>query len=234
MRLQLKSAGAAQGLVESLRHDFAEATGAALDCVFGPVGMVKRIVEQGEPCDAVIVSETVMSDLAARHSAVLAGSVAALGWAATGVAVRLGEPTPDVSTAAGFRDALLDATRIHAPDFAGSTAGKHLTWVLSRLGITAQVEGRLCEHRSGAEAMAHLADEESTAALGVTQAPEIVHTPGVTIAGALPGDLGLRTLYLAGVAVSSQAPDLAGRFVDFLTSTGTVDVRREAGFEVAD
>ncbi|MGC8514177.1 MAG: molybdate ABC transporter substrate-binding protein [Acidimicrobiales bacterium] len=232
MRLQLKSAGAAQGLVESLRHEFAEVTGAALECVFGPVGMVKRIVEEGEPCDAVILSETVMSDLA-RHSAVLAGSVVALGWATTAVAARLGDPTPDVSTAAGFRNALLDATRIHVPDFAGSTAGKHLTWVLNRLGIAAQVEGRLCEHRSGAEAMAHLADEEGPAALGVTQAPEIFLTRGVTLGGVLPGYLGLSTLYMAGVAVSSQAPDLAGRLVGFLTSPGTVEVRRDAGFDVA-
>ena len=71
----------------------------------------------------------------------------------------------------------------------------------------------------------------ASGALGCTQITEIKYTPGVTLVGALPEDLGLATTYSAAVAALALQPALAQRFVALLTGSDTRALRVAAGFE---
>ena len=130
-------------------------------------------------------------------------TIAPLGRVATGVAVRAGEPLPDIADGAALARALRAATGILFPDPARATAGIHFANVLKRLGVYAEVEARLATFPNGATAMRELAQAARPGLLGCTQITEIKYTPGVTLVGPLPGDYALSTVY--SVAVCTRA-----------------------------
>ncbi len=96
MRLHILSGGAAQSVVNALAGDFRAATGYELACTFSAVGAMKAKLLSGAPADLVILTQAVVAELAAGGQ-VLADSRADLGRVRTGVAVRTGDPLPDVA-----------------------------------------------------------------------------------------------------------------------------------------
>jgi molybdate transport system substrate-binding protein len=79
--------------------------------------------------------------------------------------------------------------------------------------------------------MAELAKASQARPIGCTQATEILYTPGVTLVGALPGELALATVY--AVAAVASAPALARRFAASLAGDSSTALRRRAGFDPA-
>jgi molybdate transport system substrate-binding protein len=231
MRIAVLSAGAAEGVVESLRPTFSAETGADLDGRFGAVGAMDGRFRRGDACDVLILTDVLITSLAAEGK-VTAGSVAPLGNVRTGLAVRHGEPPPDVSTPEALRSSLLAARHLYFPDPESSTGGAHFVNVLRELGIDADVAAKLRPLPNGAAAMAQLAGSTGPGGIGCTQVTEILHDGGVTLAGALPGDLALTTVYTAAVSASAAQPELAHRLVALLTTPATRQIREASGFEL--
>ena len=99
MRLNILSGGAAQSVVTALAGDFRAATGYELACTFSAVGAMKAKLLSGAPADLVILTQALVAELAAGGQ-VLPDSRADLGRVRTGVAVRAGDPLPDIASAA--------------------------------------------------------------------------------------------------------------------------------------
>ena len=156
---------------------------------------------------------------------------APLGRVRTGIAVRAGAPLPAIADADGLRQALLGATDLYLPDPVRATAGIHCVDVLRRLGIYAQMESRLRAFPNGATAMAQLAKSSASAPIGCTQITEILYTPGVTLAGALPAAFELSTVYAAAVSGRARAPEAARQLVALLAGPDAAKTRRAGGFE---
>jgi molybdate transport system substrate-binding protein len=230
MDLHVLSAGAAQGLVVALREPFREAAGAGIDGTFGAVGALREKLDAGEPCDALILTASMIAELEA-DGRVLRGTTAPLGRVRTGVAVRAGDALPPIADRAQLRAALLAARAIYVPDIVKSTAGIHVASVLERLGIAQGVAARLVLHPNGATAMRALAADSSGGAIGCTQITEIRYTPGVALVGPLPSEFELATVYSAAVCAAAREPDLARRFAELLTGADARALRASAGFE---
>lgn len=229
MRLHVLSGGAAQGVVTALAGEFQATTGYAIDGTFGAVGAMKEKLLAGAPADVLILTRALIDELAdAGH--VEAGTRADLGHVRTGVAVRAGDPTPDVSTPEALRTTLRGAEAIFFPDPQRATAGIHFARVLETLGIAAEVVGRLRTHPNGATAMRELAKATGERPIGVTQITEILNTAGVTLVAPLPREFELATVYTAAVCTRAAAPDAARRLVALLSAGETLAVRDRAGF----
>lgn len=226
IRLQLLSAGAAQGVVTAL----AKQSGYEIAGSFGAVGAMREKLLAGEPADLIILTRALIDGLAASGH-VLAGTAADLGKVRTGVAVRGGDPFPDIAVPEGLRTALLTADAIYCPDPEKATAGIHFVKVLDSLGIRAQVAARLRAHPNGATAMRELAASRDARPIGCTQITEILNTPGAVLAGPLPTQFELATVYTAGVCSGAADPEAARRFAALLASETTRELRRGAGFE---
>ena len=112
-----------------------------------------------------------------------------------------------------------------------STAGRHFADLLHRFGVTAEVTPRVREFPNGAAAMRALADAAPAGALGSTQVTEILYTPGVALAGSLPPECALETVYAGAISATARAPELAQTFLALLAGPATRDARRQAGFE---
>ena len=228
--LYLLSAGAAKALVEGFSADFHRETGAVMRATFGAVGAMRERLLAGEPCDA-FVSTGAMLDALAQERRVVASSIRAIGRVRTGVAVRAGDPLPDVSTGEALAARLRAAPAIYVPDTERATAGIHFVRVLDRLGLLAALAGKLRTYPNGATAMQRLAREGAPGAIGCTQVTEILYTDGVVLAGALPNEYELATAYAAGVCEGAANAALASAFVDWIAGERVAALRRAGGFE---
>lgn len=217
--MNILCAGAAQGLVKALEGVFLEFTSSRVEGRFGAVGAMKKALLAGEPCDVMIVTAAMVADLQAEGRLV-PGSEAALGRVRTGVAVRRSELRPDISTPEALKASLLGAGAIYFPDAQRSTAGIHFSSVLFKLGIADAVKARLRTFPNGATAMRELATATEPGAIGCTQITEINYTPGIALAGALPQEFELATVYSAAVSATAGEPVLARRFVELITGRG--------------
>jgi molybdate transport system substrate-binding protein len=210
--LRILSGGAAQGLVETLRPAFEARTGCRIEGTFGAVGAMKAHLLAGEPADLMILSRSLIDELA-REGHVVAASVTDVAKAATAVAVRRGDPLPAIADKAGLRAALLAADAIHFPDPAQATAGIHFAKVMRELGISDAVAGRLRTAPNGATAMRALGASTARQPIGCTQETEIRATPGIVLVAPLPPGCELVTTYTAAVTTNAQRPAEAAAFV---------------------
>ncbi|MDP1902332.1 MAG: substrate-binding domain-containing protein [Rubrivivax sp.] len=228
--LQLLCAGAAQGLVKALQERFRADTGAGVQGRFGAVGAMKEALLAGEPCDLMVLTEAMVRALATEGR--LRGETCVpLGRVRTGVAVRSGQPRPDVSTPEALKAALLAADAIHFPDPVRATAGIHFANVMRELGIFDTLQPRFRTYPNGATAMRELAASPGSQAIGCTQVTEIKYTQGVDLVGVLPPRFELATVYSAAVATAALQPELAARFIALLCGRETQDLRAAGGFE---
>lgn len=228
--LRLLSGGAAQALVTRMTPAFAASHGLDVQGSFGAVGAMRDKLLAGEPCDVLILTQALIDKLAGDGQ-VLPDSITPLGVVKTGVAVKAGDPQPDVSTAAALKAALLRAPGTYFPDPEKATAGIHFMKVLKALGIDGELQGRLRTFPNGATAMGQMAASGEPGAIGCTQVTEILFTSGVNLIGLLPKEFELATVYTAAVCTQSKQTQAAREFVALLASDEAAPVRKGCGFE---
>jgi molybdate transport system substrate-binding protein len=230
LAVRVLSAGAAQAVVERIGTTYTSETGNDIKAEFSAVGEMKARVLGGEPVDVIVLTRALIEELIVSGH-VSPGSRRDLGSVATGVAVRAGTPLPDVSEEGALRGNLLVATKVVCPNPATATAGKAVIQALARLGIVEQVQPRMQYFPNGYAAMRWLAESRGELEMGITQVTEILANPGVTYVGPLPGELGSRTVYSAGLAARSQRAEAAAEFIARLTAPAARPILAKAGYE---
>ena len=224
MRLEFVSAGAAQGLVDTVSaQESVEVAGS-----FGAVGAMLEKFRAGEPCDVVILTNAQIATLAAEGH-VEADTCVDLGTVPTAIAVRAGDDVMDVSTETALRKALLAADAIYFPDPTKSTAGIHFAKVLAQLGIHGEVAERVRNFPNGTGAMRAMGEAKGHP-IGCTQTTEIFATPGVRLVSPLPKGFDLETVYTAAVNSNAARRDAAAAFVERLGAEDNRKTRIAAGF----
>jgi molybdate transport system substrate-binding protein len=229
-RLNLLCAGAAQGLVEALRAQWLDEAGAPVAGRFGAVGAMKEALLAGEACDVLVSTDKMIVELI-EAGRLRRDSRVALGRVCTGIAVRRGEPHPDVSTPESLKSALKAVDAIYFPDPQRSTAGIHFASVVRELGLLDLLTPRFRTYPNGATAMRELAANDAPRLIGCTQVTEINYTDGVQWVGPLPPGFELATTYSAAVTASTREPALAERFISMLTGPAARSLREAGGFE---
>jgi molybdate transport system substrate-binding protein len=232
VELKMLCAGAAKGLVEAVRAQFASAHGASISARFGAVGSMKEALLAGEPCDLMIVTAPMIDSLAG-DGYLDGASRLPIGRVRTGIAVRSGEPIPDISTEAALKALLLATEGLYFPDPTRSTAGIHFAGVLRKLELHALLEPRFRTYPDGAAAMRALASSPEPRLAGCTQVTEIIYTDGVSLAGPLPQAFELATVYAAAVTSKAAEPRLARRLIEVLAGADAARLRIDGGFESA-
>lgn len=227
--LNILSGGAAHELVKSLASAFKARTGLDIEGEFGAVGAMADKLRAGRPTDIIILSQSLVGTLT-QEKLVVPSSIRNVGVVETALAVRTGDPLVSAPDRAALRDALLAADAIYVPDTKASTAGTHVAKVLTGLGITAEVEGRLKIYPNGTTAMRHLAESSARHPIGCTQSTEIIATSGVTLSGAMPPGCELATTYTAALTVRATRPQETQVLIDLLTASDHRDLRARAGF----
>ena len=233
-QLHLLSGGAAQGLVAHLQGSFKAQHLCSISGTFSAVGQMKAALLAGAPCDVIILTDALIAELMASGH-LLTGSAKNVGVVKTGVAVKSGDKTVDVSTPEKLKATLQAAKGIYFPDPIKATAGIHVMKVLKALELDVELARKLHPYANGATAMKAMADAEAipggSGLIGCTQITEIVHTEGVDLVAPLPKEFELATTYTAAVCVNSTQPESAAALIELMASADTAALRLSCGFE---
>ena len=229
-QLHLLSGGAAQGLVSHLQGSFKAQHLCSISGTFSAVGMMKAALLGGAPCDVIILTDVLIAELMASGH-LLPGSAKNVGVVKTGIAIKTGDKTVDVSTPAKLKATLQAAKGIYFPDPIKATAGIHVMKVLKALALELELASKLHPHANGATAMKAMAEAEANGLIGSTQITEILNTPGVDLIAPLPKEFELATTYTAAVCASSTQPESAAALIALMASADTAALRLTCGFE---
>lgn len=226
-------AGALDGVLTELVPRFEEQTGCRISVEYERSGVVTARLLQGAIVDVVITTAAGIGELALDRK-IVPDSIAAVAGSRIGVAVRAGAVKPDIGSVAAFKATLLDAGSIaYADPETGSPSGNHFVRVLHRLGIASDVasKSRLIGPSEGSVVVVCGAVASGLAELGIQQISEIIAVPGVELLGALPSELQHTTVFSAAAGSGAHDPELALRFIAFITSAASSSSARAKGME---
>jgi molybdate transport system substrate-binding protein len=226
-QLKVLISGGFSGPYERLLPQFEQSTGIQVTTGSGSSQgtgpqTIGAQLARGVSADVVILSREGLSDLI-KAGRIAPGTDEDLARTPIGVAVRAGAPKPTVQTVEDFKRLVTRARLVAMP---GSTSGIFLRdEVFPRLGIVGQVNARYTPR--GAEAAALVASGE--AEIGLLPVSEIVHAPGVEVAGVLAEDIQLHQTFAAGAVAHSTELDGARKLIAFLKSARANSVIEQAG-----
>jgi len=184
-----------------------------------------RMLRAGETTDVVVLASAVMDRLEAEGH-LLPGSLVGVARSAVAMAVRSGDPAPEFADAQAVRRALLAAGRI---GYSTGPSGDHLLALLERWGLRNALKERLVQAPPGLPVGQLLA--EGAVDLAVQQRSELIGLPGLTLAGPLPPEAALETVFTAGIARTSTRVEASRGFIAFLASAALDQARRRHGME---
>lgn len=221
--------GGFSGPYEKLLPEFERTTGIKVTTGSGSsqgVGpqTIGAQLARGAAADVVILSREGLTELIAAQR-IAAGTDVDLARTPIGVAVRAGAPKPDVSTVEAFKQVVLKARAVAVPS---STSGIFLMKdVFPRLGIADKVKVKATPRGSGAAAMVAAGEAD----IGLLPVSEIVHAPGVELAGVIAEEIQLNQIFAAAVVAGSKQAEAAKRLIAFLTSDRAAGTIKSSGME---
>jgi molybdate transport system substrate-binding protein len=219
--------------LQSLAQPFEAASGTKIQVSIANAGAVASRIAAGEAADLVMTSSAGVKMLAKQG--VLAADEVIVGKMRLGVAVRAGAAMQDLSASLAsnetFRALLLSADKIAYIDpNGGGTSGPFFEKIFASLGIADAVHAKAVLCKTGAEIVKAVASGQ--AAIGMTQASEIIGADGVAFAGYLPDAVNLTTVYSAAMSARSANPKAASAFLAFVAGPVGSDHLRRAGWYV--
>jgi molybdate transport system substrate-binding protein len=149
---------------------------------------------------------------------VVASSETPLATVAIVVAVRKGDPKPDISTPEAVKRMLLAAKAISYPDGAGGlggAAGVSIDETQKKLGIYEQMKPKV-KRMQGVSLMQLLTGGDIDFA--VTFSSE-VNDPGVEVVGVLPREISTPTALVGFVSSHAKSPEAAKAVLSYLASS---------------
>jgi molybdate transport system substrate-binding protein len=228
--ITLIAPGGIRAALEDLIPKFEAQSGHRVKATFGSGGGTKAQVIKGEAIDVPVVQLPLEPVIASGN--VVPASETPLAHVAVGIAVRTGQPKPDISTADKVKKLLLDARYIAYPNAAaGAAAGVSFDATLQKLGIADAMKPKIKPAQGGRGAMLLLAKGEVD--IGLTFISEIITEPGVETVGALPRDISEPTVLVAFVSSHAKEPEAAKALVSFLSGPTAAAVYKARGMEPA-
>jgi molybdate transport system substrate-binding protein len=176
----------------------------------------------GATVDMVIMAREGL-DVLIADGGIVTGTDVDLAETPIGVGIRAGAPKPDMSTVDLFKRALLEAKVIAIPT---STTGIYLTGeLLPRLGLADAVTVKSTTR--GAASVALVAAGE--AVLSMQPVSEILHVPGVELAGPIPNEVQYISVFSAAIVRGSEDQEACTRLIAFLTSENATAAIKKSG-----
>jgi molybdate transport system substrate-binding protein len=213
---------------------FEKATGHHLITTRGPsVGdspeAIPARLSRGEEADVTIMDGSGVDFLVA-HNLARADNKLVLAESSFGMAVRSGQPKPDISTIDALRKTLLEAKSIAYSD---SGSGTYLSTVgFKKLGVAEQVAAKSHKVRgppSGESVASFVA--HGGAEIGFQQVAELINVPGADFVGTVPAGIQPPAFFVGMLTTNTKQPEAAVALLKFLSSEQAAPVISKAGLK---
>jgi len=213
------------GAMRSLSCAFEAETGIHVDADFAPTLALLKRLRDGEAADLVILTREGL-DEAIAEGRVLADGAADLARSYVGIAVRAGQPQPDIGSEAALRKSLLAARSVAYSRLGAS--GVYFAQLIVRMGIAAEISARATIVEQGFTAQRLVSGE---ADLAVQQISELKQVEGIEVVGPIPHELQTPAVFSAGRMANAKHAEAADRLLRYLASPDVVPVLRQSGLE---
>ena len=231
--IKVLSTTAMKMVFEELSPAFERATGNRLDVTLGPSLRLEKQIGEGEVADVAIVSASGVRDLV-EQGRLVNGSAVEVAKSSIGVAVSKGAPKPDLSTAEGFKRAMLAAKSIAcSKPVGGGQSGVHLAKVFEQLGIAEVMQAKAKYGAGGAAGLAGLVVLRGEADIGIQQMAELMAVDGIDVIGPLPAEIQMVTPFVAGIPANASHAEAGKAVIDFLITPDAKRVLKAKGLEPA-
>lgn len=185
-------------------------------------------VRAGAVFDLVILADNVIGRLEAEGH-VLAGSRVGFVRSPMAMAVRAGQPGPDIGTEDAIRAALIGAKSI---GYSTGPSGTHLLGVLKSWGLDPAAEPeRLVQAKPGIPVATLVA--RGDAEVGIQQLSELLGQPGIEVVGLLPPPVQSVTTFSIGIGARSPRVEAARSVIAYLNAPDKAETKRRFGLEPA-
>ena len=232
--LKVLSAGALRSVLQELAPEFEKDSGNRLILNFATAGSVEQRILSGDAVDVAILTEPRVKKLEGEGK-IAKESIALIGRALIGLAVKKGTPRPDIGSVDAFKRALLAAKSVGYTDPAsGGTSGIHMSKIFEQLGIADELKPKLrpIAGTAGAPPSVGGAVALGVAEIGLQPISEMRDIPDIDIVGPIPAELQSPDLvYFAGVTTASAQPQTAKALIDFLGGFDAAPVIKSKGLE---
>jgi molybdate transport system substrate-binding protein len=209
------------GFEGASRHKVMTAWGSS---VAGAPTSIPGRLAAGEPVDLVIMAGGGLDKLIGAGR-IVAGSRVDLARSGIGVAVRVGAPRPDLTSADTFIRALHEARSVA---HSSSASGIYLKGLFRRLGLADALGDRI-RQVEGEPVGAVVARGE--AEIGFQQVSELLPVAGIDFVGPLPREIQQFTVFSAGIATAAREPEAARALIAYLTAPAAAPLIRHSGME---
>lgn len=215
--LTVLSSGGIMGAIREVAPAYEKKYGVKLDVLAAPsMGQTPQAVPnrlaRGEQADVVLMVGSALDNLVASGQADKT-SRRDLGKSYIAMAVRKGEPKPDISTLQALRTVLQNSSSVAYSD---SASGVYLSKTLfPRMQLGEQFEAKA--HMIPAEPVGAVI-ARGQAQIGFQQLSELKPVKGIDIVGLIPAQAQKMTLYSGAVVSKSQHQAAAKALLDYLAS----------------
>ena len=225
LEIRLLAANAVNGSVVEIVSRFEQTSGHKVLFTWGSSPEIAKRVGSGEAFDVAILTSASIDKLISEGKLV-GQSRAVFAKTGVGVAVRAGQPRPDISTADAVKNAVLAAKSV---GYSAGTSGIYLADLFKRMGIAEQIKEKVRRPPSGTPVGELVARGEVD--LGFQQASELIHIKGIDYLGPLPPEIQTVTAYTLGLNASSASRDAAMGLIKTLTSPESAAIIRKNGMD---
>jgi len=207
---------------DTVGPEFERSTGNKLTIIWGESGSIRADVEKGAPFDVAFLTLGFVDELIKQGKL---DSATRTPVARSGIAIiiRRGAAKPDVSTTEALKRTLLAAKSIGIVD--QSASSRYVPVLLKRLDLTDALKDKLKLLHGPAGPSVGAGDAE----IAISQTAAIQPSDGAEIAGPLPPEVQLYTIFAAAARPGSDPAAIA--FLKAVTSTAAVSALKEGGLE---
>ena len=221
---------ATRQLLATLVADYKKQVAVAINIEsVGGVDAAKRVMnsaQTGEAFDVVILASDAIDKLiAAGH--IDPSSKVDLVDSGVAVAVRAGAASPDISSEAAVKAAVLAAKTI---SYSTGPSGVALAKLFERWGIAEQIASRIVQAPPGVPVGSLVAKGEVE--LGFQQLSELIHLEGISIVGPLPPEIQITTTFSAGVCTASKQAAAVREMLAYMASPAAAAAKLRQGMEI--
>lgn len=230
VEIHVMSSGGLTASFQALAPVFERKTGHTIRLVLGPsMGTAEDAIpvrlKRGEAADLLLMVGYALGGLV-EEGVVAPESRVDLANSKIAMAVRAGEPKPDIGTLDAFKAALLGARSIGYSD---SASGVYIEREMYRkLGLHDELAPRsrmIVSERVGNVVA------RGDVQVGFQQVSELLPVKGIQIVGPVPDEVQSVTVFSAGIPAASREPGAARDLVAFLRSDEGVAAMRASGLE---
>jgi len=223
--IKLLASGALKEAYLELLPQFEKESGHKVTLALSSTTEIQKQISAGEIHDLVILGSNGTEKLI--NDGKLVGSTRAV-FAKSGIsiAVRMGAPKPDVSSAEALKKTLLAAKSV---GYSAGASGTYLVGMLQKLGIYDQVKAKAAIAGNNVPVGEKVASGDTE--IGFQQLSELMPVKGIDIIAPLPAELQYFTVFSGAIHSAAKEKEAAGALIKFLTAPAAQGALKKFGLE---